>query len=321
MRITPIIRKEVADHLSSRRFPLLIALVLLSGLATSYLGVQSIVKGPIKETEQTIAFLRLLTGSEETQIPSYVYFIGLFGPIVGIALSFDSVNREVSSGSMLKLLSNPIYRDSIILGKIIAGILIILLIVFSSTGIVTGFNILLAGFGPTIEGTFRIIYFAIASFLYIALWFSIGLLFSIVFRRTTTSALASLAVWVFFSIFIYLVADIIATEVAGLRYYFPEPPTSAKWLYYVTYDAVIRFSPQTLYSEVAGYILSPEILVIYFNPYGGFYLPSLKLRPLSLDESLSLVWPSFSTLIASFVIILTLSILIFLKMEVRPSWA
>ncbi|MEM3180714.1 MAG: ABC transporter permease subunit, partial [Candidatus Bathyarchaeia archaeon] len=217
--------------------------------------------------------------------------------------------------------SNPIYRDSIILGKIIAGILIILLIVFSSTGIVTGFNILLAGFGPTIEGTFRIIYFAIASFLYIALWFSIGLLFSIVFRRTTTSALASLAVWVFFSIFIYLVADIIATEVAGLRYYFPEPPTSAKWLYYVTYDAVIRFSPQTLYSEVAGYILSPEILVIYFNPYGGFYLPSLKLRPLSLDESLSLVWPSFSTLIASFVIILTLSILIFLKMEVRPSWA
>ncbi|MEM2385259.1 MAG: hypothetical protein QXT06_05035 [Candidatus Bathyarchaeia archaeon] len=51
-------------------------------------------------------------------------------------------------------------------------------------------NILIAGFGPRIEGIFRIIYCAVASFLYVGLWLSIGLLFSTIFRRTTTSALA-----------------------------------------------------------------------------------------------------------------------------------
>ncbi|MEM2607275.1 MAG: ABC transporter permease subunit, partial [Candidatus Bathyarchaeia archaeon] len=307
MRATPIARKELADHLSSRRFPLLVALVLLSGLATSYLGVQSIAQGTIREVEQTIAFLRLLTGGGGSPILSFVYFVGLFGPIVGVALSFDSVNREIASGSMLKLLSNPIHRDSIILGKIVAGLLVILLIVFSSTGIVTGFNILLAGFGPTVEGAFRIVYFAVASFLYISLWFSIGLLFSIIFRRTTTSALASIALWIFLSIFIYLIADVVAAEMAALRSYFPSVPLSAIITYYEIRDAISRISPLTLYMEVANILLNPEI-----RSTGLFYYYSEALpapQPLSLDTSIALAWSSFSALIAGFIIILALSTL------------
>lgn len=319
MKVTPIVKKEVADHLGSKRFPLLVALILLSGLATSYLGVQSIAQGPIRETEQTVAFLRLLTGGGGSQILSFIYFIGLFGPIVGIALSFDSINREMASGSMMKVLSNPIHRDSVILGKIVAGLLIILLIVFSSTGIVVGFNMLLAGFGPTLEGAFRIIYFATASFLYIGLWFSIGLLFSVIFRRTTTSALASIALWIFLSIFFYLIADVVAAEISGLRYYFPSPPISAIIAYYEVRSAVSRISPLTLYTEVANVLLNPEI-----RTTGLFYVYSENLpspQPLSLDLSIALAWPSFSALIAGFVIILAFSTLLFLRMEIRPSWA
>lgn len=318
MRIAPIVKKEIADHLGSRRFPLLLALILLSGLATSYLGVQSIVQRPIREANETVVFLRLLAGGGNFPILSYVYFIGLFGPIVGIALSFDSINREIASGSMLKLLSNPIYRDSIILGKIVAGLLVTLLIVFSSVGIVTGFNILLAGFGPTIDGAFRIIYFAMASFLYIAIWFSIGLLFSIAFRRTTTSALASIALWIFLTIFIYLVADIIAAEITGLRYYFPAPPVSAIITYYEVRSAISRISPLTLYSEVANIFLDPEIR------FTGLFYYAVDLpapQPLNLDASIALAWPSFSSLIAGLLIILTISIFIFLRTEVKPYWA
>jgi len=319
MRATPIIRKEVADHLSSKRFPLLVALILLSGLATSYLGVQSILQGPMRETEQTLAFLRLLTGGGGSPTLSFAYFIGLFGPIVGIALSFDSINREMASGSMLKIFSNPIYRDSVILGKIIAGLLIILLITFSSTGIVVGFNMLVAGFGPTIEGAFRIIYFAITSFLYISLWFSIGLLFSVLFRRTTTSALASIALWVFLSIFFYLIADVIAAEISGIRYYFPSPPITAIIAYYELRSAISRISPLTLYTEVANVLLNPEI-----RTTGLFYVYAPNLpspQPLNLDMSMALAWPSFSALIAGFIIVLTFSILLFLRAEIRPSWA
>jgi len=102
--------------------------------------------------------------------------VGLFGPIIGIALSFDSINREVASGSMLKMLSNPIRRDNIITGKIVAGLLIILLLISCATSLVVGFAMLMAGFGPGVDGAFRIIYFVFASFLYVGLWFGAGLL-------------------------------------------------------------------------------------------------------------------------------------------------
>jgi len=221
--VRSIVRKEVVEHLGSKRFPLLFALILLSGLAMAYFGVQSVVQARIREAEQEIAFLRLLSGATGSPLPSFAYLVDLFGPIIGIALSFDSINREVASGSMLRMLSNPIRRDNIITGKIVAGLLIILLLISCATSLVVGFAMPMAGFGPGVEGAFRIIYFVFASFLYVGLWFGVGLLFSIIFRRTTTSALACTSLWIFFTIFVYLVVDIITMEASGLRYYFPSP--------------------------------------------------------------------------------------------------
>lgn len=55
--VRSIVRKEVVEHLGSKRSPLLFALILLSGLATAYFGVQSVVQARIREAEQEIAFL------------------------------------------------------------------------------------------------------------------------------------------------------------------------------------------------------------------------------------------------------------------------
>jgi len=317
--VKSIVRKEVVEHLGSKRFPLIFALILLSGLATAYFGVQSVAQARIKEVEQAIAFLRLLSGTAESPLPSFVYFIGLFGPIIGIALGFDSINREVASGSMLKILSNPIRRDNIITGKIIAGLLIILLLISCATSLVVGFVMLIAGFGPSIEGAFRIIYFILASFLYVGLWFGIGLLFSIIFRRTTTSALACVSLWIFFTIFVYWIVDIIAIEAAGLRYYFPSPPLAAYVQYLEIKEALSRISPLTLYAEAASVLLNPEIRTVSIFYYYAGDLPTPQ--PLSLDLSIALAWPSFSALMAAFIIVLTLSIVTFMRTEVRPAWA
>jgi ABC-2 type transport system permease protein len=317
--IRSIVRKEVVEHLGSKRFPLLFALILLSGLATAYFGVQSVAQTGVKETEQEIAFLRLLSGATGSPLPSFVYFVGLFGPIIGIALSFDSINREIASGSMLKMLSNPIRRDNVIVGKIAAGLLVILLLISCATSLVVGFTMLIAGFGPGIEGAFRIIYFVFASFLYIGFWFGIGLLFSIIFRRTTTSALACISLWVFFTIFVYWIIDIIAIEVAGLRYYFPSPPLAAYVQYLEIIEALSRISPLTLYAEAASALLNPEIRSLSIFYYYAENLPTPQ--PLSLDLSIALAWPSFSALIAAFTVILTLNIITFMRAEIRPAWA
>ena len=319
MGVRSIVRKEVAEHLSSKRFPLIFMLILLSGLATAYFGVQSVAQARIREAEQAITFLRLLSGTGEAPLPSFVYFVGLFGPIIGIALSFDSINREVASGSMLKMLSNPIRRDNIITGKIVAGLLIILLLISCATSLVVGFVMLIAGFGPGIEGAFRIIYFVLASFLYVGLWFGVGLLFSIIFRRATTSALACISLWIFFTIFVYWIVDIIATELAGLRYHFPSPPLAAYVQYFEIREALSRISPFTLYAEAASALLNPEIRSLSIFYYYAQDLPTPQ--PLSLDLSIVLAWPSFSALMAIFIIVLTLSIVTFMRAEVKPTWA
>lgn len=316
--IGPIIRKELADHLSSKRFPLVFALVFLTGISTAYLGAQAITKTPSGEAEQTLVFLRLFTGAPSL-VPSFIYFMGLFGPIIGMALGFDAINREVSSGSLLRIMSNPVHRDAIINGKISAGMLTILLIILSVVGTVVGFDILLIGFGPGLDGTIRILYFILASTLYIGLWMGISLLFSVIFRRVTTSALACLALWIFFNFFIYMIASVVAEIAVPLRPYFPSAPLSVIMAHEEVRMAVLRTSPTTLYMEVANVVLNPEI-----RSMGLVYIVSKDLptpQPLSLDESVMLAWPNISALLSGLVVCLTLSYVIFMRKEVRPTWA
>jgi ABC-2 type transport system permease protein len=144
-------------------------------------------------------------------------------------------------------------------------------------------------------------------------------LFSIIFRRTTTSALACISLWIFFTIFVYLVVDIIAMEASGLRYYFPSPPLYAYLQYLEIREALSRISPFTLYAEAASALLNPEIRSLSICYYYAENLPTPQ--PLSLDLSIALAWPSFSALIAAFTVILTLSIITFMRAEIRPAWA
>jgi len=53
--------------------------------------------------------------------------------------------------------------------------------------------------GP--EEIWRLAIYVVISLLYISFWLGISILFSVIFRSTATSALASLAIWIFFSSF------------------------------------------------------------------------------------------------------------------------
>ncbi|MFQ6081384.1 MAG: ABC transporter permease [Candidatus Bathyarchaeia archaeon] len=316
--IGPILRKELADHLSSKRFPLVFALVFLSGMSTAYLGAQAIEKTPGGEVEQALIFLRLFTGAP-SPAPSFIYFMGLFGPIIGMALGFDAINREISSGSLLRILSNPVHRDAIINGKIVAGMVTIALIISSVVGTIVGYDILVIGFGPTLDATSRILYFIFTSTLYVGLWMGVSLLLSVVFKRVTTSTLACLALWVFFNFFIYMIAQVVAELVVPLRPYFPYAPLSLIMAHEEVRLLVSRLSPTTLYVEVANVVLNPEI-----KSLGPIYLLSRDLptpRPLSLDESIILAWPNISALLAGLVTSITLSYVIFMRREIKPTWA
>lgn len=216
--IFTIIRKEMEDHFSSTRFLLISALIVMVGvIITSMVGmaIQEELKGLAKPT---LIFLLLFTSTGK--LFSFVQFIGFFGPLIGIILGFDSINRERVSRTLTKLVSQPIYRDSIINAKFLSGFTIIAIVLVAIVLIISGLGIRLIGVVPGVEEVWRLIIYLVISLLYISFWLGISILFSVIFRSAATSALAALALWIFFSFFVSLGAGVLADAVApvgGLR--------------------------------------------------------------------------------------------------------
>ena len=115
--------KELSDHLTSARMRVLEWLVVLTALAAVYNAIQQ-----LKEStaEDPFLFLRLLTVTrEQYPLPSFVSFLGFLVPIMAIGLAFDSVNGEHNRRTLSRILAQPIYRDALLFGKFLAGLLTI----------------------------------------------------------------------------------------------------------------------------------------------------------------------------------------------------
>ena len=138
-------RKELADHLTSKRFLIILILIYATSFASLY-GALSGLSDAISNDTNFI-FLKLYTTSGNS-IPSFMSFIALLGPFVGLTLGFDAINSERSAGTLNRLVAQPIYRDSIIVGKFLAGTTVIAIMVFTMGIAVGAIGVLSTGLAP-----------------------------------------------------------------------------------------------------------------------------------------------------------------------------
>ena len=117
-------QKEMMDNIRSRRFMLILAVIII----TSYASLYGALSGMSSDSDYI--FLSLYTTSGNS-IPSFMSFIALLGPFVGIILGFDGISGEKSERTLYRPAAQPIYRDSIINGKFLAGTTLIFLMVFT----------------------------------------------------------------------------------------------------------------------------------------------------------------------------------------------
>ncbi len=143
--------KELADHFSSRRFMILLILIVFSGLWAAYATGQAI-RANTDTVPTQYVFLLLLTSSGDTLF-SLATFLGFFGPLVGITLGFDSISGEYARGTLSRVLSQPIYRDSLINGKFFAGLTTVAVLWGSILLLVIGLGITLLGFSAQCRRT------------------------------------------------------------------------------------------------------------------------------------------------------------------------
>ena len=302
--------KELADNFGSRRFLILFILISLIGVFTTYLSSQAIVAKPA-ETPTEFLFLRLFT-SQTQSLPSFVSFLGFFAPLLGIIFGFDAINSEHSRGTMSLVLSQPIFRDSLINGKFLSNLATITITFASIILIVFGLELRLLGILPEGSELSRLAVFFVMSIIYTGFYLSLGILFSVLFRRTTTSALTSMAVWFFFTFFLYMLANVIADYTVPIT----QEVTEEVILKHTRVQAMImRFSPMTLYGESVNVVLNPSVRTL--GPIFSEASEELIPAPLSLSQSLLIVWPQFVSLIALMLICFSVSYIVFMKQEIR----
>lgn len=307
-----LVRKELADHLKSKRFLILLLLIGCTSFASLYGAISGL--SDAIQSDSNFIFLKLYTSSGSS-IPSFMSFIALLGPIVGLALGFDAVNSERSNGTLNRLVSQPIYRDAIIVGKFLAGTIVIAIVIFSMGIALGAVGMAATGLVPDVEEVFRILIFLFFTVVYIAFWLAMSILFSVICRHSATSALASISVWIFFAIFMSLVANIVANAVYPVNDQYGAMINSLN--NYTLNQNLNRISPYYLYSEAVSTIMNPSVRSV--NVVTVSQLTGAISGYLSLGQSLLLVWPHLTGLAALMLIAFGGSYVGFMRQEIRSN--
>jgi ABC-2 type transport system permease protein len=312
-----IAAKELADHIASWRF--LVLLIVIAGLSILPMYFSSNdIAGIASQTSGSnpLVFLALFThgASSFNSIPM-IALVVLLVPLVGIAFGFDGINSERSQGTLSRLLAQPVHRDDVINGKFVAGITVILVMMITLILLVTAIGILRLGIIPTGEDMARVGVWLLTTVLYASFWLAFSLLLSVVIRSTATAALVGFGVWLAVSV----VGSFLIKVAAGVL--FPIDASASIQAQIGSYSAqqfFLRLSPAQLYQDVIRATLDPSTTTLFVTSSGQNtsaqqQIPSL----LTLDQSILLVWPQFVALVALTVLLFAIAYVLFLRQEVR----
>jgi ABC-2 type transport system permease protein len=305
----PVFMKELSDHLSSARMVVLMLFVIVFGafpVATSLQALRNIVD------PNSFIFLRIFTLEPEQVGISFSAALNFIIPLMAIGLGFDSVNSEFNRRTLSRVLSQPIYRDALLLGKFLAGLATLAVALVALWLIVLGAGLLMLGLPPRGVEVARGASFLVVAIAYGGVWLAVSMLFSVIFRSTATSALCALGMWLFFFILWPQLAGAILTGLAPSEIRNVDDYLAVQSLGL----GLMRLSPGTLFSEAVLGLLTPETRSL------GPMLP-MQMRgaipgaPLPFDQSLLLIWPQVTGLIAGTIVVFAVAYVVFQREEVR----
>lgn len=298
-----VMLKELSDHLVSARMRVLEWLVVLTAIAAVYAAITQVRD---VTAEDPFLFLRLFTTAREP-LPSFVSFLGFLVPLMAIGLGFDAVNGEHSRRTLSRILSQPIYRDALLFGKFLAGIVTLSISLVVLWLLVIGLGLLMLGVPPGGAETGRVLAFLGVTIAYAGVWLALAILFSVTFRSPATAGLVTLGIWLFLTVIWPALSPAIAQGLV--------PSDDAARLL-VTSQMLARLSPSTLFGETVLALLHPTTRTL-----GPVYLSDLQGAvmgaPLPLLQSLLVAWPQIVGLLAATILLFVGGYVAFQRQEVR----
>ncbi len=303
-----VVLKELSDHLSSWRMRVLEWLVVLTAIAAVYASIQQ-----IKEitAEDPFLFLRVFTRAGGP-LP-LVALLSFLVPLVAIGLGFDLVNSEHNQRTLSRVLSQPIYRDALLLGKFLAALGTIAISLIALWLLIMGLGLLLLGIPPGAQEVARAFIFLLVTIVYAGVWLALALLFSILFRSAATAALVTLGLWLFLTILWPLLSPALAPAIAA-----PGDVLGAL----NAQQMLARISPSALFNEVVAVVLDPSVRSTQQSMLASLGLVLLERgsipdAPIPLLQSLLIVWAQIVGLVAGTILLFVAGYVVFQRQEVR----
>lgn len=225
--------KEIRDHVTSKRFMIVFAILLLLSIYSVVTGMDGYNKTldmykqhqqsewyqqEIQRLQQAISDAQARGESQELidslqyQLDSMLnpimpsvmtifyqmntYFVYICA-LLAIAVGFDLITREKEEGSLKSLLSHPIYRDSVINGKSI-GAIAVLTMAMGAMFLITIAIVLFFQVVPTIDDLLRIASYFLMALLLCLAFFAIAMAASTIAKDSSTSILYALGLLILF---------------------------------------------------------------------------------------------------------------------------
>jgi len=169
--------KEFRDHIENKRFLVIFGALLL-------VVILSISQG-IKDYNQSLESYKEMTSKiESSEVEPEVHmwmpekpsillifyrmlnYFAAIGAVLAIAMGFDLISKEKEEGSLKSLLSHPLHRDSVILGKLVGAVATFGVVMLTVTLICTG-SLMIYGISPSSDEFLRIMAYMLVSLLFL----------------------------------------------------------------------------------------------------------------------------------------------------------
>lgn len=213
--LSVIIKKEISDAISNKTFIVAVVVLVASMILTGAASGDSYYKQREWRANMNPQWGEILI------VFNVLPPIRFLGAIVAIAFSFSSINKERAEGSLKVLLSYPLYRDQVILGKLAAGLLLISFVTVVSMGLALTVYAFVTSITLTYDLLARFSIVTLLATLLLGGYLGLGMALSIAFKDPkTTLIVVFLFLGLFHSVSFVSFGNILTNLVFGHEAYY-----------------------------------------------------------------------------------------------------
>jgi len=214
--------KEFRDHIQSKRFLIIFGILLL----VVFLALNDGLNEYNQRLDTYKAVVSRIQSAPQGNTPmpqkpsplmifySMLSYFTPIGAVLAISMGFDLISKEREEGSLKSLLSHPLFRDNVIIGKLLGALGVFTIVIFIVTLICTGF-LMMYGISPSGDEALRIAAYMFFSLLFLISFFSIALACSVIAPSSGLSVTYCIGIVIIVSFMLPALGTAVADKVVG----------------------------------------------------------------------------------------------------------